>query len=81
MLWEGYVALQKARGPRESFDEVRRRMADYVVAGLKMAPTDATFTEQRDAILGAAAAADATTMTTTGRGGKHASAGRPPATC
>jgi len=56
MLWEGYVALQKARGPRESFDDVRRRMADYIVAGLKMTPTDATYTEQRDAILGAAAA-------------------------
>ena len=57
MLWEGYVALQKARVPRESFDDVRRRMADYVVAGLKMAPPDATYTEQRDAILSAAAAA------------------------
>jgi Fungalysin metallopeptidase (M36)/PA domain len=57
MLWEGYVALQKARGPRESFNDVRRRMGDYVVAGLKMAPRDATYTEQRDAILGAAAAA------------------------
>jgi hypothetical protein len=57
MLWEGYVALQKARGPRESFDDIRRRMADYVVAGLSMAPNDATYTEQRDAILGAAAAA------------------------
>ena len=57
MLWEAYVALQRARGPRESFADVRRRMADYVVAGLKMAPTDATYTEQRDAILGAAAAA------------------------
>ena len=57
MLWEAYVALQKARGARESFDDIRRRMADYVVAGLKMAPNDATYTEQRDAILGAAAAA------------------------
>src|SRR6185295_1078583 len=57
MLWEAYVALQKARGARESFDDIRRRMADYVVAGLKMAPADATYTEQRDAILGAAAAA------------------------
>jgi hypothetical protein len=57
MLWEAYVALQKARGARESFDGIRRRMADYVVAGLKMAPGDATYTEQRDAILGAAAAA------------------------
>ena len=57
MLWEGYVAMQKARVRRDSFDDVRRRMADYVVAGLKMAPQDATYTEQRDAILAAAAAA------------------------
>jgi hypothetical protein len=57
MLWEGYVGLQKARGPSDSFDDVRRRMADYIVGGLKMTPVDATFTEQRDAILGAAAAA------------------------
>jgi hypothetical protein len=33
-------------------------MADYVVAGLKMAPLDATYTEQRDAILGAASSHD-----------------------
>jgi Fungalysin metallopeptidase (M36)/PA domain len=57
MLWEGYVALQKARGA-DTFDDVRRRMTDYVVAGLKMAPRDATYTEQRDAILGAASAHD-----------------------
>jgi hypothetical protein len=57
MLWEGYVALQKSRGPGESFDDVRRRMADYVVAGLQMTPKDATYTEQRDAILTAAASA------------------------
>ncbi len=56
MLWEGYVALQKARGSRDSFDDVRRRMADYVVTGLKITPRDATFVEQRDAILVAAAA-------------------------
>ena len=55
MLWEGYVALQKARGTGDSFDDVRRRMANYVVTGLKMTPRDATFTEQRDAILAAAA--------------------------
>src|SRR5262245_36010349 len=56
MMWEAYVALQRARGPRESFDDVRRKMADIVVAGLKMTPVDATYTEQRDALLGAAAA-------------------------
>jgi hypothetical protein len=57
MLWEAYVALQKARDPDEPFDDVRRRMADYIVAGLEMSPIDATYTEQRDAILGAAAGA------------------------
>lgn len=57
MMWEVYVALQKARGTR-TFDDVRRRMSDYVVAGLKLAPLDATFTEQRDAILAAIAARD-----------------------
>jgi MYXO-CTERM domain-containing protein len=58
MLWEVYVALQKARGTR-TFDDVRRRMSDYIVAGLKLAPQDATYTEQRDAILAAIAARDA----------------------
>jgi hypothetical protein len=57
MMWETYVALQRARGSR-TFAEVRRRMSDYVVAGLSMTPPDATFTEQRDAILAAIAARD-----------------------
>ncbi len=61
MLFEGYVALQQAgpsRMPPLSFDEVRRRMGDYVVAGLQMTPPEATYTEARDAILAAAAARD-----------------------
>ncbi len=61
MLFEGYVALlkeSKAANPRYTFDEARRRMQDYVVAGMKLAPVDPTFTEQRDAILAAALAAD-----------------------
>ena len=70
MLWEGYVALQKARGS-DSFDEVRRRMADYVVGGLKLAPLDATYTEQRDAILAAAASANGDDDHGHGHGGKH----------
>jgi large repetitive protein len=57
MLWEGYVALQKARRPGQTFEDVRRRMADYIVGGLQLAPVDATYTEQRDAILAAAVAA------------------------
>lgn len=57
MLFEGYVGLLKLSQvdpPVYSFDEARRRMADYVVAGLKMAPIDASFTETRDAVLAAA---------------------------
>jgi len=57
MMWEAYVALQKAAAAGQTFDDVRRRMADYVVAGLQMTPRDATYTEQRDAILAAALAA------------------------
>ncbi|MCA9636874.1 MAG: M36 family metallopeptidase, partial [Myxococcales bacterium] len=56
MLWESYVALHKAHEGELSFDEVRRRMSDYVVAGMILAPSAPTFTEQRDAILAAIAA-------------------------
>jgi len=61
MLWEGLVAmLRQSEGatPRYTFEEARRRYADYLVAGMKAAPTEPTFTEQRDAILAAAAASD-----------------------
>jgi len=56
MLWEAYVGLQQARGTA-TFDETRRTMQRYVVAGLLLAPPDATFTETRDALLAAALAA------------------------
>ncbi|MCE9573865.1 MAG: M36 family metallopeptidase, partial [Deltaproteobacteria bacterium] len=59
MLFEAYTALQRdAKGTSRSFDDVRRAMADYVVGGLEMVPADATYTEQRDAILAVAAAAN-----------------------
>lgn len=61
MLFEAFVALlERSQGPSPaySFEEARRRMGDYVEAGLKLAPSDPTFTEQRDAVLAAAAAAD-----------------------
>lgn len=61
MMFEGYAALlAESQGPepRYTFDEARRRMADYVVAGMKLAPPEPTFTEQRDAILAAAFALD-----------------------
>ena len=55
MMWEVYVALQQARGTA-SFEDTHRKMGDYVVAGLQLTPRDATFTEQRDAILAAISA-------------------------
>jgi hypothetical protein len=62
-MWEVYVALQKRRlepgASARTFAEVQRRMASYVVAGLQLMPPDATFTEQRDALLAAMLASDA----------------------
>ncbi|WP_437662566.1 M36 family metallopeptidase [Sorangium sp. So ce1182] len=61
MLFEAYAALIR-RGdgltPPRPFEQTRRRMSDYVVAGMKLAPANPTFTEQRDAILAAALASD-----------------------
>ncbi|HMG24260.1 MAG TPA: M36 family metallopeptidase, partial [Kofleriaceae bacterium] len=54
MLWEVYNALIDQHG----FAEARRRMSDYVVAGLLLTPPDATFTEGRDALIAAAGALD-----------------------
>jgi hypothetical protein len=54
-MWEAYVALQQAGDG--TFDEIRKRMQQYVVAGLLLAPSDGTPTETRDAILAAAFAA------------------------
>jgi hypothetical protein len=50
MLFEAYVALHKNPGTR-TFAEVRRAFANYLVLGLQLAPTDATYAETRDAIL------------------------------
>ncbi|HET9626125.1 MAG TPA: M36 family metallopeptidase [Kofleriaceae bacterium] len=55
MLWEGYVALQTQ--PGADFAATRLKMRQYVVAGLLMAPPDATPTETRDAVLTAVRAA------------------------
>jgi MYXO-CTERM domain-containing protein len=65
MMFEGYVALlQQTEGPtpRYSFDEAKRRMADYVVAGMMLAPSSPTYTEQRDGVLAAALARDPADM-------------------
>ncbi len=56
MVFQAYTELLMNGG--HTFDVARRRMADYIVGGMKMAPVDPTFTEQRDGILAAAAAAD-----------------------
>jgi large repetitive protein len=53
-LWEGYVALQKAG---TDFLAVRKKMQQYVVAGLLLAPPEASPMETRNALLAAARAA------------------------
>jgi uncharacterized protein (TIGR03382 family) len=53
-LFEAYsnvLQAGKAATPVRGFDESKRRMADYVVAAMKATPVEATFTEQRDAVM------------------------------
>ena len=64
MMWEAYVALHAAHAGQQSFAEVRRLFADYVVAGMILAPPSPTYTEQRDALLMAAAARSLADFTT-----------------
>jgi large repetitive protein len=49
-LFDGYVNLLQANAGLP-FEQIKRRMTEYIVAGLKHAPVDPTFVEQRDAIL------------------------------
>jgi hypothetical protein len=61
MAWQAYSnLLVEATGPNARYDfaEARRRMAEYVVLGMTLAPTNPDFTEQRDALLLAAEASD-----------------------
>jgi len=58
MLWETFNVLIDAH----DLPVARRRMSDYVVAGLLLTPPEATFTEARDAILAAAGALDSDDM-------------------
>ncbi|NNC05653.1 peptidase [Corallococcus exiguus] len=59
MLFDGYLALlDEAEKTGSTFAEAKRRMADYVVAGMVAAPVDPTLTEQRDALLMAAGSQD-----------------------
>ncbi|MGB1277496.1 MAG: M36 family metallopeptidase, partial [Nannocystaceae bacterium] len=59
MMWESYVAILKSYEEGDkTFDEGRRAMSDYIVAGMVLAPAFPTYTEQRDAILMAIAASE-----------------------
>jgi hypothetical protein len=58
MMWEAYSVLLD----EHAYAEARRRMSDYVVAGLLLNPPDATYTEARDALLAAAGALDTDDM-------------------
>ncbi len=65
MMFEGYVSLLKTTlgaSPTRTFQQARRTMSDYVVAGMKITPVEPTFNEQRDAILAAAYANDPADM-------------------
>jgi fungalysin metallopeptidase (M36) len=53
-LFEAYANLIEAnRAANIPFAETQRHMADYIVTGMKTAPVEPTFVEQRDAILAA----------------------------
>ncbi|HZJ67487.1 MAG TPA: M36 family metallopeptidase [Kofleriaceae bacterium] len=58
MMWEVVNVLADEHGVAVA----RRRMSDYVVGGLLLAPPEATFTETRDAMLAAASALDTDDM-------------------
>ena len=61
MMHEAHVAMLKESQPpisRMTWTQAHRRVADYIVAGFKMTPQAPTYTDQRDAILAAAAAVD-----------------------
>jgi len=58
LMWEAFNVLIDAH----DVPVARRRMSDYVVAGLLLTPPDATFTEARDAILAAASGLDSDDM-------------------
>jgi len=56
-LWEVYVGL--INKPGNSFSEAQTQMKDYLVASLKLTPSQPTLLEARDALLAAALANDA----------------------
>ncbi|MDI3289203.1 M36 family metallopeptidase [Polyangium sp. 15x6] len=61
MVLEGYAKLLEdayTATPRHTFDEAKRKMANYLTGGMQLAPANPTFTEQRDGILATAIAAN-----------------------
>lgn len=61
MLWECYAALLRdtlGDHPRLTFSQAQQRMKDYLVASLRITPSDPTFLDARDALLAAAFASD-----------------------
>ena len=58
MMWEVYNVLIDQHG----YLDARRRISDYVVTGLLLTPPNASYTEQRDAILAAASGLDTDDM-------------------
>ncbi len=58
LMWEAFNVIADAH----DVNVARRRISDYLVGGLMMAPPEATFTEQRDAILAATSAFDTDDM-------------------
>jgi MYXO-CTERM domain-containing protein len=73
MLFDAYTNLIQNGG--HTFDEAKRRMTDYLAAGMILAPKDPTYTEQRDGILAAAAANDLGDMTQLAQGFARRGAG------
>ena len=64
VLWEAYIALQKAQLGPMTHAEINRLMSDYVVGGLMATGVDPTFTQARDGILLVAHANDPADMVT-----------------
>jgi hypothetical protein len=55
-MFECYVGILNT--PGSTFAEAQSSMQDYIIAGFKMTPADATYTEGRDAVLAAAMASN-----------------------
>ena len=66
-MFDVYVALLKRTAtPPRTFAQTQRAMSDYMVAGLKLTPPEATYTEQRDAVLAAIAAGNSADLSAAG---------------